>query len=108
MLNFVSDGDWVTVPAPAAVTSGEGVVVGTALFGVAVSDADSGADVALGVLGIFTLPKTSALAIAVGDVCYWNDTNKVITKTNTDLRVGVAVTAAANPSPTVNVRLTGP
>jgi predicted RecA/RadA family phage recombinase len=103
--NYVEQGDFVTVPAPADVTSGEGVVVGTALFGVAAADALSGTPVALGMRGVYTLPKTSALAIAIGDLLYWNDGTKTLTKTNTDMLVGVAVSAAANPSPTVNVRL---
>jgi predicted RecA/RadA family phage recombinase len=42
MRNFIQNGDIITVAAPAAVASGDGVLVGT-LFGIAVDDADSGA-----------------------------------------------------------------
>ena len=43
MKNFVQRGENIAVPAPAAVTSGAGVLIG-ALFGVANGDADTGAD----------------------------------------------------------------
>jgi predicted RecA/RadA family phage recombinase len=107
--NYVQEGDMITVEAaPYALKGGDPALVGS-LFGVAVSDAASGTEVVLGVFGVWTLPKVAALAIAVGDVVYWDDTLKLVDKTATaNTRIGVAVTAAANPSPTVNVRLTGP
>lgn len=106
MKNFVQPGSVITVAAPADVTSGTGVLVGS-LFGIAAISALSGADVEIKVDGVYELPKTSALAISVGDLLYWDDTNKVVNKTNTNKLVGVAVSAAANPSATVKVRLNG-
>src|SRR6266536_4776425 len=107
--NYVQEGDFITVAAaPYAVSGGDGCLV-SSLFGVAVSDAASGAEVVLGVFNVWTLPKVSALAISVGDVVFWDDTAKLVNKTSAgNTRIGVAVTAAANPSPTVNIRLTGP
>jgi predicted RecA/RadA family phage recombinase len=50
----------------------------------------------------------SANTFAVGAVVYWDDTAKVVTSTASgNTRVGLAVTAAANPSVSVNVRLDG-
>ena len=56
--------------------------------------------------GVWELPKTSALAINVGDRVYWDAANKVVNKTSAAQQcVGVAVSAAANPSATVTVKL---
>lgn len=104
--NYIQPGDTVTVTAPAAVASGAGVLVGS-LFGVTVTAAESGATVPVKTTGVFEMPKTSALAISVGDLLYWDNTAKVVNKTNTNKLVGVAVSEAANPSATVLVRLNG-
>lgn len=107
MTNFIKRGDVITLTAPYAVSSGGGALVGS-IFGVATTDVASGAAGEFMTQGVFTLPKTSALAISVGDQVYWDDTNKVVNKTSSAQKlVGVAVSAAANPSSTVNVRLNG-
>lgn len=105
MKNHVQPGNTLTLPAPADVLSGAGVVVGS-IFGVANGDALSGELVDLDVVGVFTLPKVSALAIAIGDKVYWDDTNKLVTKTASgNTAIGVATSVAANPSASVDVRL---
>ncbi|RVD66412.1 DUF2190 family protein [Mesorhizobium sp. M7A.F.Ca.ET.027.03.2.1] len=105
MKNYVQDGRVLTVPAPADVLSGAGVLLGS-IFGVAQTNALSGADVPIVVEGVFELPKTSALAIAIGDKLYWDNTAKVVNKTSSaNSLVGYATSVAANPSPTVYVRL---
>lgn len=106
MKNYIHSGGTVTVAAPAAVVSGDGVLVGS-LFGVANYSAGNGEEVEIKTTGVFELPKTSALAISVGDLLYWDSAAKVVNKTNTNKLIGVAVSAAANPSPTVGVRLNG-
>ena len=54
-----------------------------------------------------SIGKTSALAITAGDRLYWDNTNKVVNKTATAQQmVGIAITDAANPSPTVWMKLT--
>ena len=107
MKNFVQKGDTLDVTAAAAVASGDVVVIGS-IIGVSNVDAEIGDSFALDVVGVFTLPKTSALAISVGDVLYYDAANKVVNKTASgNTKIGVAVTAAANPSPSVNVRLNG-
>ena len=107
MKTFIQSGDTLTLTAPYAVSSGGGALVGS-IFGIAVSDVASGASGEFAVEGVFTVAKTSALAISVGDLLYWDDTNKCVNKTSSAQKlVGTAVSAAANPSSTVSVRLNG-
>lgn len=106
MKNFVQAGDTLTLTPNAAVASGVGFLFGTALFGVATADVASGVPGSFVTRGVVEIGKTSALSINVGDVLYWDPTNKVVNKTSTSQRaVGVAVEAAANPSGTVKMRL---
>ena len=58
MKNYVQEGNTITVTAPATVTSGQLVVVGS-INGVAAFDAASGADVEVTVEGVFELPKVT-------------------------------------------------
>lgn len=107
MLNKLYPGNIVEVPAPYALASGGGALVG-ALFGVAVTSAASGAIVPLDTKGIFFLPKNSAEAWTIGQALYWDNTNYVVTTTSTaNTKIGVAVAVAANPSATGIVRLNG-
>lgn len=107
MRKHIQPGNTLTVPAPNAVISGAPVLVGS-IFGIANGDAASGADVDLDVVGVFEMDKVSALAIAVGDKVYYDPLTGLVNKTVTaNTLIGVAVTAAANPSGTVNVRLNG-
>ena len=107
MKNYIQDGVNVTVAAPADVTSGAGVLVGT-LFGVASTDAASGAQVAIVTTGVFELPKTTAQAWTVGAAIYWDNTNTVATTASSgNTLIGKALAAAANPSATGIVRLDG-
>ena len=88
------------------VVAGGGVVVVGSIIGVANGDAAFGTPVDVDVVGVFTLPKVSALAIAIGDVVYWDATNGIVTKTASgNTKLGYAMTAAANPSASVTVRL---
>lgn len=106
MINFVQEGDVLDLDPGATVAAGVGKLFGTALFGVACVDAVSGTASAFITRGIVTIAKTSALAISVGDVLYWDATNSVVNKTTSSQRaVGVAVEAAANPSGTVKMQL---
>ena len=103
MKNFIQLGETLTVAAPATITSGQLVVVGS-LIGVANFDAASGADVEIDIAGVFELPKVLTDAIAVGDRLYWDSAAAKLTKnqgTGSKPLVGYAVVAAANPSSTV-------
>lgn len=104
MKNYIQPGNSVTVPAPAAVTSGQLVIVGN-MFGIAATDAESGADVALATGGVYELPKTEAQAWTVGAVIYATSAGVATTVSSGNTKVGVAAAAAANPSATGLVRL---
>jgi predicted RecA/RadA family phage recombinase len=105
MRNFVQPGNQITVAAPAAVASGEGVLIGD-LFGVANGDAAIGADLVISTTGVFTLPKATTDAITVGAAVYWDaDPGEVTVTATGNTLIGHAVTAAGNPSATVAVRL---
>lgn len=107
MKNFVQRGETLSIPSPADLSSGD-VVKSGSIIGIAAGDAASGATVDVATTGVFELPKVSALAIAVGDIVYFDDATDLVNKTSSgNTKIGVAVTAAANPSPTVNVRLSG-
>lgn len=107
MITYIADGSARVIAAPSGGTvTGVGVLTGTHLFGVARATAAQGESVALQLTGIVTLAKTSALAIAIGDLVYWDNTNKVVNKTASSQKlVGIAVSAVSNPSATVEVLL---
>lgn len=106
MINFVQAGDVLDLDPGATVAAGVGHLFGTALFGVAAVDAVSGTASSFITHGVVEIAKTSALAINVGDVLYWDAGNSVVNKTTSSQRaVGIAVAAAANPSATVKMRI---
>ena len=105
MKNFIQPGRIIPVTAPAAVKSGDLVLVGK-LFGVASSDAASGALVELCTEGVFTLPKVSAQAWTEGAAIYWDSAEaKATTTASGNTQIGHAAEVAANPSASGNVRL---
>lgn len=107
MKNYVQRGDTLSIPAPADVESGE-IVISGSIIGVAAGDALTGETVDVDTVGVFDLPKVSALAISVGNIVYYDAATGLVNKTSSgNTKVGVAVTAAANPSASVNVRLSG-
>jgi predicted RecA/RadA family phage recombinase len=93
--NFVQPGNTITLAAPYAVSSGDGLLVGS-VFGVASGDAESGAEVEAVLVGVFDLKKVGTQAWAAGDKIYWDDTARETTKTTTDnTLIGVATEAVA-------------
>lgn len=107
MQNFIQKGDSLTLPAPYALTAGQGAKIG-AIFGIATSAAASGADVVLVTEGVFSHAKVSAQAWAIGDKIYWDDAAKNMTTTSSaNTLVGVATAVAANPTAVGEVLLDG-
>jgi len=105
MKNYIQPGENLTIPAPANVSAGDPVMVGS-LFGVAQGDALSGADVVIVTNGVFELTKLEAQAWTVGAKIYWDAGNsRTTTATSGNTLIGVAAAAAANPSTTGLVRL---
>lgn len=107
MKNYVQKGDTLTLVAPYDVSSGDGLLVGS-IFGVANTDAASGADVEASVVGVYDLTALSTDTAAVGVAAYWDNTNKRITTTATDnTKIGVFTEAKAAAATYATVRLNG-
>jgi predicted RecA/RadA family phage recombinase len=105
MKNFLQKGESITVAAPATQVSGDYVRVG-AFSGVCVNDAASGANVVIQREGIFTLPKATGTAWAVGDALYWDAAAKKFTTVSTgNLPAGVAAAAALSADTTGAVNI---
>lgn len=107
MKNYVQPGEVLTIVTPVGgLTSGQGVLIGAALFGVATMTTAAAEENEVITEGVVEIAKTSALAISIGDRLFWDATNKVVNKTAAaQLNVGVAVADAANPSATVVMKL---
>lgn len=106
MKTYVRKGDTLTLTPTAAVASGVGYLFGTSLFGVATGDVAANAAGEFQAEGVVEIAKTSALAIAIGDRLFWDATNKVVNKTTAAQQcVGIAVSAASNPSATVMMKI---
>ena len=96
MKNFVQPGNTITLNAPYAVASGEGLLVG-AIFGIAAGAAAIGEPVEAALTGVFDLTKIGSQAWTVGARVYWDNTNKRTTTVSTDnTLIGVAVEAVAS------------
>ena len=90
MKNYIQEGDTVTVTAPRAVASGEGLLVGL-LFGVATSAAASGALVDVVVEGVVEIAKATG-AVNEGVRVFWDNTAFNVTTTATSNNcIGVAI-----------------
>ncbi len=95
MKNYVQPGNTITLTAPYAVASGDGLLVGS-IFGVAAGTAALGEAVEAALTGVYDLKKVASQAWAAGDKVYWDNTAKEATKTTTsNTLIGVAVVAVA-------------
>lgn len=109
MKNFRQEGDVLTLPAPYAVASGGGMLVG-ALFAVAVTAADAGASVAAVTVGVFDLAKAESQAWTIGAKVYWDNTARVCTTVaagNTLIGAAVAAVGGGATETIGRVRLNG-
>lgn len=95
MKNYVQPGNTITLTAPYAVASGDGLLVGS-IFGVAAGTAALGEAVEAALNGVYDLKKVASQAWAAGDKVYWDNTAREATKTTTsNTLIGVAVVAVA-------------
>ena len=105
MKNYVGDGNALTVTAPAAVSAGAGVLIGS-IFGVAANDAASGAEVVINTTGVYDLAKTAAQAWTAGALLYWSGT-AVTNVASTNKLIGCAARAELAAATVGRVRLNG-
>lgn len=95
MKNYVQPGNTITLTAPYAVTSGDGLLVGS-IFGIASADAALNDPVEAALTGVFDLTKAGSQAWTAGAKVYWDDTNKRTTSVATsNTLIGVATEAVA-------------
>ncbi len=95
MKNYVQPGNTITLTAPYAVSSGDGLLVGS-IFGVATGTAALGEAVEAALTGVYDLKKVASQAWAAGDKVYWDNTAREATKTTTsNTLIGVAMVAVA-------------
>lgn len=107
MKNTVQRGDVLTLPAPYAVASGAGMLVG-ALFAVATAAAAQGVDVEAVTTGVYDLAALSTDTGSYGTKVYWDDTNKRCTVTSTsNTLIGALVGPKTAGQATMRVRLNG-
>ena len=93
MKSYIQPGNTITLPAPYAVSSGDGLLVGS-IFGIATADAGGGAEVETQLTGVVEITKAGTQAWAVGEKVYWDDTNRNATNVATgNTAIGVAVLA---------------
>lgn len=104
MKNFVQSSDNITVAAPAAVTSGDPVVIGD-LFGIACGDAENGATVTISTRGVFSVPVAAAADVSVGDALFWDAADGEMNLDSGNAPAGVAVTAAGVGVTSVHVKI---
>lgn len=88
----------VAFSTASSVPAGGGVLVGN-LFGVAELDiaaTTAAANAPLRVRGVVQVTKTGSLAVGIGDALYWDDSGKVVNKTDTTKQVGIALSSTSN------------
>jgi predicted RecA/RadA family phage recombinase len=107
MKNFVQPGDALTLTAPYTVIAGSLVFVGS-IGGVAQNDAATATPVVVQTSGVFNLTHAvTNTAASIGDVAYFDTTNRAISATTTFPRAGVYTEAKVTTSTAVQVRLNG-
>lgn len=109
MKNYIAEGENLTLTAPYARLSGEGALVG-AIFGVAMTDVDNGADGVFVTKGIFTLAKATGASTggAQGAKAYWVAASKSVSAASSgNTLIGVFAATCADGDATAQVRLNG-
>jgi predicted RecA/RadA family phage recombinase len=107
--NILDEGEQIDFTAAGTVTSGQLIVAGQ-MFGVALISGVSGERIPLAVGVRAQLPKMNAAtnAFAVGANVHWDATNAVVTASATsNLKIGVATTAALTTDAFAIVKLNG-
>ena len=105
--NFVQRGDFLTIPAPATVTSGAPVIAGE-IVGIALGDAASGANVDVATRGVFEIAKVAVDDVSLGAEIFWDASAELATTdddSGSNTKLGIAAAAAGSSTGTVKVRL---
>jgi predicted RecA/RadA family phage recombinase len=108
MKNYVQKGHVLTFVngTSADVASGQGVMFGTNLFGVATGDIADGGTGEIAIEGVFRLPKKAADTPAQGAPAYWDPAEGHVTTTSSAMKkIGVFMAALGGGTTECEVRL---
>ena len=113
MDTFKSHGDRILHTLTAVASSGNPVVVGTGLLGIAMNDGIIGDNIDTAIEGVFELPKVSAAVIARGDQVLWDASAAAVdddaaTPATGDFLCGTAMEAAGNGVTAIDVKINRP
>lgn len=90
------EGDVIDYTCPGAIDVGDVVPLGTDMIGIAMSSGLTGEVIGLAIEEVYEINATTADAIAIGGLVYFNATTRAITITATsNTRAGRAVSAKA-------------
>jgi predicted RecA/RadA family phage recombinase len=103
MRNFIQPGKTITIPSPGDVESGDVLIIG-GLAGICAGDAANGEDLDLALEGVYTLPKSSAVVLTVGELALWDGAQVVDSESDGDA-IGHVVEDAGSGVTTCKVRL---
>jgi predicted RecA/RadA family phage recombinase len=107
MVNYVQDGDTITLVAPYAVASGAGALVGT-IFGVAMNAVANAVEGEFRIKGVFDLAKSTGVNWVQGAKLYWDNAAKSVTNVaSSNTFIGCAMQAQINGDTTCRIRLNG-
>lgn len=85
---------------------GDVVPVGVSMVGIAVNSGLAGEKISLEIEKVWTIKAKDSEAIAIGDVVYWDDTNKEMTKVDTDnVYAGTALSSKGTNAGTIDVKI---
>lgn len=114
---YRGEGDVIDYPnTGTAISAGDVIVLGTTIenmLGVALTDIAATTGVgAVGIEGVFDLPKVSGAVILAGDAVFWDASASEVdddqaTKATGDFTCGVAMESAGNGVTTIAVKLNG-
>ena len=100
------DGRVIPYTCTKEVTVGDVIPLGVSMIGIAVNSGLIGEEISVELEKVWTIKAKTADVIAVGDVVYWDDTEKEITKEATDnTYAGRAMSSKASVAGTVEVKL---
>lgn len=88
------------------VVVGDVVPVGVSMVGIAVNSGLVGEKISLELEKVWTIKAKDSEAIAIGDVVYWDDTDKEMTKVDTDnTYAGRALSSKGTSAGTIDVKI---
>jgi predicted RecA/RadA family phage recombinase len=85
----------LAVPVPSGIVSGDPVLIGDALVGVALIDRDADGEATVQFDGAFELEVVAGAAMAVGDLVYIDAVTLVLSDSAADVRFGYLMEAIA-------------